>query len=70
MALYMLLFAGSTPIGGFFTGFVAEHLGVPATVGIEAGLCGLGLSAGLLYYLSHRRQVVATADASVVAAGT
>ncbi len=69
MALYMLLFAGSTPIGAFFTGFVAEHLGVPATVGIEAGLCGLGLGAGLLYYLSHRRQVVATADASVVAAG-
>jgi MFS family permease len=69
MALYMLLFAGSTSIGAFFTGFVAEHLGVPATVGIEAGLCGLGLGAGLLYYLSHRRQVVATADASVVAAG-
>ena len=69
MALYMLLFAGSTPIGAFFTGFVAEHLGVAATVGIEAGLCGLGLGAGLLYYLSHRRQVVATADASVVAAG-
>jgi len=69
MALYMLLFAGSTPIGGFFTGFMAEHLGVPATIGIEAGLCVLGLSAGLLYYLSHRRQVAATADASVVAAG-
>jgi len=70
MALYMLLFAGSTPIGGFFTGFMAEHLGVQATVGIEAGLCGLGLAAGLLYYLSHRRQVVATADASAAAAGS
>ena len=70
MALYMLLFAGSTPIGGFFTGFMAEHLGVQATVGIEAGLCGLGLAAGLLYYLSHRQQVVATADAERSGGGT
>jgi predicted MFS family arabinose efflux permease len=69
MALYMLLFAGSTPIGAFFTGFMAEHLGVAATIAIEGGLCGLGLAAGLLYYLSHRRQVVATADAGVAAAG-
>jgi MFS family permease len=69
MALYMLLFAGSTPIGGFLTGFLADRVGVPATVGIEAGLCGLGAVLGLLYYLSHRQQVVATADASVVAAG-
>ena len=69
MALYMLLFAGSTPIGGFFTGFMAQHLGVQATVGIEAGLCGLGLAAGLFYYLSHRRQVVATSDAGVAPAG-
>jgi MFS family permease len=67
MALYMLLFAGSTPIGGFFTGFVAEHLGVPAAVGINAGLCGLGLGAGVVYYLSHRLRVAETADASVVA---
>jgi MFS family permease len=67
MALYMLLFAGSTPIGGFFTGFVAEHLGVPAAVGINAGLCGLGLAAGAIYYLSHRLRVAETADASVVA---
>jgi MFS family permease len=69
MALYMLLFAGSTPIGAFFTGFMAEHLGVAATIAIEGGLCALGLTAGLLYYLSHRRQVVATADAGVAAAG-
>jgi hypothetical protein len=48
---------------------MAQHLGVPATVGIEAGLCGLGLSAGLLYYLSHRQQVIATAVAGAGAAG-
>jgi len=49
---------------------MAQHLGVQATIGIEAALCGLGLAAGLLYYLSHRRQVLATADASAAAVGS
>jgi len=57
MALYMLLFAGSTPFGGFFTGLMAEHLGVPAAVGICAGLTMLGIIAGFLYYASHRSQI-------------
>jgi hypothetical protein len=57
MALYMLLFAGSTPIGGFLTGFMADRLGVPTAVGIEAGMCLLGVAAGLLYFYSHRRQI-------------
>jgi len=57
MGLYMLLFAGSTPIGGYLTGIMAEHLGVSATVGIEAALSMLGVSLGLLYYLSHRREI-------------
>jgi MFS family permease len=54
MGLYMLLFAGSTPIGGFLTGIMADRLGVQTTVGIEAGMCVLGLAAGVLYYISHR----------------
>jgi len=49
---------------------MAQHLGVQATIGIEAALCGLGLAAGLLYYLSHRRQVLATADAGAAVAGS
>ncbi len=57
MALYMLLFAGSTPIGGFLTGFMADRLGVQTAVGIEAGMCLLGVAAGLLYYFSHREQI-------------
>ena len=36
MSLYMLLFAGSTPIGGFLTGFMAEHLGVSTAIGLNA----------------------------------
>ncbi len=61
MALYMLLFAGSTPIGGFLTGFMAEHLGVATAVGINASACALGVAAGLLYYFSHRGKIAETA---------
>ncbi len=60
MALYMLLFAGSTPIGGYLTGVMAEHLGVSAAVGIEAALCLVGVGAGLVYYYSHRSQIPRT----------
>ncbi len=59
MALYMLLFAGSTPIGGYLTGFLAERLGVQTAVGIEAVLCLLGTAAGLLYFFSHREKISA-----------
>ncbi len=57
MSLYMLLFAGSTPIGGYLTGVMAEHLGVQTAVGIEAALCLVGVAAGLLYFFSHRQQI-------------
>src|SRR2546430_16147597 len=32
MGLWMLLFAGSTPIGGFLTGYLAEHIGVSEAI--------------------------------------
>jgi MFS family permease len=62
MALYMLLFAGSTPIGGFLTGIMAEHLGVSTTVGIEALLCLIGLAVGFRYYFAHRQRISETAN--------
>jgi MFS family permease len=62
MALYMLLFAGSTPIGGYLTGWMADRVGVQAAVGIEAAVCAVGVAAGLAYYLSHREKVIATSD--------
>jgi MFS family permease len=65
MGIYMLLFAGSTPIGGYLTGLMAEHLGVPAAVAIDAALAMAGVAAGLLYYVSHR---AAIPDAAVMAA--
>lgn len=57
MSLYMLLFAGSTPIGGFLTGYMAEHLGTQMAVGICAALTGLGVMLGFVYYLAHRDQI-------------
>jgi MFS family permease len=57
MGLYMLLFAGSTPIGGYLTGVMAEAWGVQTAIGIEAALCLLGVAAGLLYYARHRAAI-------------
>jgi MFS family permease len=61
MGLYMLLFAGSTPIGGYLTGYMAEHLGVPMAIGINATMCGFGVALGLFYYVTHRAEVDAGA---------
>jgi MFS family permease len=55
MSLYMLLFAGSTPIGGQLTGVMAEHIGVQSTIGIEAAVCGVGIVAALAYLATQRR---------------
>jgi MFS family permease len=55
MGIYVLLFVGTTPIGSFLCGQLAEHVGgggaagVRATIIITAGLCGLGVAAGLVY---------------------
>jgi predicted MFS family arabinose efflux permease len=63
MSLYMLLFAGTTPIGGELTGFMAEHIGVRPTVGIEAAICAVGIAAALAYLAAHRRTGQATIPA-------
>jgi len=54
MSLYMLLFAGTTPIGGQLTGAMAERIGVRPTVAIEAALCAVGIAAALAYLAAHR----------------
>lgn len=64
MSLWMLLVAGSTPIGGFLTGFLAEHIGVQEAIGINAGACIVGTGLGLVYYLTHRHAIEQTSDAS------
>ena len=68
VSLYMLLFAGSTPIGGLLTGFMAERWGTQTAVGVLAAMCVVGVLCGLAYYSSHRAAVAQSADATRVAA--
>ena len=68
MALYMLLIAGSTPIGASLTGFMAGVLGVQVTIGMLAAACLFGVAVGFLYYITHREQIEATAHASAIVA--
>ena len=49
MGMYMLLFVGTTPIGSYVIGFLAEHLGVRPTILTMAGLCAVGVGAALFY---------------------
>jgi MFS family permease len=54
LSLYMLLFLGSTPIGGELTGVMAEHIGIQLTLGIEAAVCAVGIVAALVYLIAQR----------------
>jgi MFS family permease len=49
LSLYMLLFAGSTPIGGLLIGSLSNVIGVAETLVICAGLCLLGVGGALVY---------------------
>jgi MFS family permease len=49
MSIYTLLLAGTTPIGSFVVGTLSEPLGISRALAICAGLCALGMGAGLLY---------------------
>jgi MFS family permease len=49
MGLYMLLFAGSTPIGGFLIGTFSNIIGVSWTLLACACLCLLGVGGALVY---------------------
>jgi len=55
MGMYFLVFIGTTPIGSYLIGFLAEHLSsddrvaVRGTVFILAGLCAAGILTALIY---------------------
>ena len=49
MGLYMLLFAGSTPIGGLLIGTLSNIIGVSETLLLCAALCLLGVGGALVY---------------------
>jgi len=54
MSLYMLLFAGSTPIGGLLIGTLSNIIGVSETLLVCAALCLLGVGGALVYRLRVR----------------
>lgn len=49
MSIFFLLFAGSTPVGGYLTGVMAEQFGVTTALLVMASLCGLGIAAATTY---------------------
>jgi len=49
LSLYTLLFAGSTPIGGAVTGWLADRWGIRDALALEAGLCVLAALLGWLW---------------------
>lgn len=49
MGIYILLFIGTTPIGSYLIGVLAEYVNVRVTVLTMAGLCAAGVIAGSLY---------------------
>ncbi|MBI2767801.1 MAG: MFS transporter [Chloroflexi bacterium] len=49
MSIFFLLFAGSTPVGGYLTGFLGEKYGVRPTLAAEAIISGVGIVVALAY---------------------
>jgi MFS family permease len=56
LSLYTLLFAGSTPIGGALTGWLADVWGIQLTLALEAGVCLGAVLVGLLWTIARARQ--------------
>jgi MFS family permease len=63
VSLYMLLFAGSTPIGGYLMGVLASTIGTQEAIGLFAGLCGLGVIIGAAYYTLNKAAVQRSSEA-------
>jgi MFS family permease len=57
LALYMLLFAGSTPFGSAFTGFVSDAWDVHVALLLNAALCVVGLIATGVYLMTTRSKL-------------
>jgi MFS family permease len=53
MSVYVLLFVGSTPIGGFTIGALSDLIGVEATLMICAMLSLTGVILAVMYYRRH-----------------
>ncbi len=58
MSIQTLLFAGSTPIGSFIIGSMAQSAGVQPTLATMGGLCIAGTAAALLYLRRTRARLI------------
>ncbi len=58
LSLYTLLFAGTTPIGGALTGWLADLWGIRLALGLEAAICVLAVSAGAIWRFVHQQPAV------------
>jgi MFS family permease len=61
MGLYVVIFAGSTPIGALFTGFMADWIGTASTIFVEGLLCLIGVAGGA-YYIKRRKKASGPAE--------
>jgi predicted MFS family arabinose efflux permease len=53
MSVHVLLFAGSTPVGGFLIGALSDTIGVQAALMICATMCLIGVMLAVGYYRRH-----------------
>lgn len=67
MAIYVMVFTGSTPIGALFTGFLAEYAGTPLMIFVEGALCIIGAFVGIAYC---RKNLATRKSSGVPAADT
>jgi MFS family permease len=64
MSLYVLLFAGTTPVGAFLLGNAAERIGVQRAIVLFGAISALGVGLGVLYRASHISQARSLDSAS------
>ncbi|HEY1297919.1 MAG TPA: MFS transporter [Chloroflexota bacterium] len=56
LGLYTFLMIGSTPVGGAFTGFVADTVDIRVALTLNGAICLLGLGVATLFLRRARRQ--------------
>jgi MFS family permease len=61
LGLYTFMMIGSTPVGGAFTGFVADTLDIRVALALNAAICLSGLAVATVYLYRARRQNVPSA---------
>lgn len=69
ISIFFLLFAGSTPIGGYITGSLGEHIGVRAGLLLMASVCAAGVVLAAGYYARVARGAFRALDLGEPPAG-